>query len=188
MDNMDSQNHNGRPTRRVILPSGKEIDVVVFDDVSSQSDEQTPSNESPTWADVLITLAAALIAFFVPPAAETACELEEPMHEVQDDTPATGLHICPECRLDGVVPIWWSEVSDTHWEMLLRCPHCEWSHQGVFDNQIVDPFDEELDRGTEALNEDLQRLDFANFKEEAFTRFLPALEAGATDWEQMLEQ
>ena len=34
---------------------------------------------------------------------------------------------------------------------MLRCPNCEWTGIGVFEQDIVERFDEELDRGTEAL-------------------------------------
>jgi hypothetical protein len=72
----------------------------------------------------------------------------------------------------------WEEVSPTHWEVALRCPSCQWSHVGVFDQNTVDQFDDELDRGTEALVRDLKRLTRANMEEEA-ERFAEALAADA---------
>ena len=41
-----------------------------------------------------------------------------------------------------VYPVEWAEVSPTHWEVLLRCPNCEWNDVGVFDQATVDRFDE----------------------------------------------
>ena len=88
------------------------------------------------------------------------------------------LHVCPECDRDLVYPVDWEEASMTHWEVVLRCPNCEWTEVGQFDQTTVDRFDEELDLGTEALVRDLRRLVQANMEEEA-DRFAAALEANA---------
>ena len=125
--------------RRVVLPSGRSIEVVYFDAVG-----ETPA-------------AAPDIAF------ETATQ---------------GLHVCPECSKDMVYPVDWDEVSPTHWEVSLRCPGCEWTYVGVYDQVTVDQFDDELDRGTEALVRDLKRLTRANMEEEA-ELFAEALAADA---------
>ena len=61
---------------------------------------------------------------------------------------------------------------------LLRCPNCEWETAGVYDQDTVDRFDEELDRGTEPLVRDLKRLTRANMEEE-IERFGNALESDA---------
>jgi hypothetical protein len=84
------------------------------------------------------------------------------------------LHECPCCDRDLVYPVEWEEVSPTHWEVLLRCPNCEWTEVGVYDQRTVDRFDEELDHGTEALMRDLKRLTKANMEEE-IERFTLAL-------------
>ena len=52
------------------------------------------------------------------------------------------------------------------WEVTLRCPNCEWDHTDVFDQDTVERFDEELDRGTDTLVDDLKRLIPANMEEE----------------------
>ena len=65
--------------------------------------------------------------------------------------PADDLHLCPECDGRLVYPVEWEEAVATHWEVELRCPNCEWLTVGVFDQDTVDRFDEELDHGTEAL-------------------------------------
>jgi hypothetical protein len=59
----------------------------------------------------------------------------------------------------------------------LRCPNCEWTGTGVFEQEVVERFDEQLDRGTEALVRDLKRLVQANM-EEQIDRFVDALQAG----------
>jgi hypothetical protein len=84
------------------------------------------------------------------------------------------LHQCPDCDAKLVYPVDWSEASQTHWEVTLRCPNCEWYETGIFDQETVERFDEELDRGTDALVEDLKRLIYANM-EEQIDRFCEAL-------------
>ena len=94
-------------------------------------------------------------------------------------TPALDdLHVCPECDRDLVYPVDWEEASATHWEVELRCPNCEWSEVGTYDQATVDRFDEQLDSGTEALVKDLRRLVQANMEAEA-DRFAAALNANA---------
>jgi hypothetical protein len=129
---------NSHYVRRVVLPSGRAIEVVYFD--TSATPPQTPPSV-PT------------------PAEETV-----------------DLHICPECDKDLVYPVEWEEASATHWEVALRCPNCEWSTVGVYDQDTVDAFDEELDRGTDVLVRDLKRLTRANMEEE-IERFGRALES-----------
>jgi hypothetical protein len=121
--------HNGQYVRRVVLPSGRAIEVVYF---------------------------------------ETAAPATLPGALVED------LHVCPECDRDLVHPVEWEEASATHWQVLLRCPNCEWNELGVFDQQTVDRFDGQLDRGTEALVRDLKRLTRANMEDEV-ERFTSAL-------------
>jgi hypothetical protein len=84
------------------------------------------------------------------------------------------LHVCLECTSDLVYPVDWSEASQTHWEVTLRCPNCEWLETDVFDQDTVERFDEELDRGTDQLVDDLKRLIYANM-EEQIERFCEAL-------------
>ena len=118
--------------RRVMLPSGRAIDVVYF----------------------------------------------EPLADHAAAAPARDLHQCPRCDRDLVYPVVWEEVSPTHWEVLLRCPNCEWSEVGTFDQPTVDRFDEQLDAGTEILTDDLKRLQQANMAEQ-LEQFVRALEADA---------
>jgi hypothetical protein len=126
---MSLPNHNGQYVRRVVLPSGRAIEVVYY---------ETTALPSPA----------------LPPL---------------DD-----LHVCPECDRELVYPVEWEEASATHWEVMLRCPNCEWAEVGTFDQATVDRFDEQLDNGTEALIRDLKRLTRANMEEE-IDRFTAAL-------------
>jgi hypothetical protein len=96
--------------------------------------------------------------------------------EVETTASMQLLHMCPDCDADLVYPTEWSEVDRARWEVALRCPNCEWSHIGVFDQDTVERFDEELDRGTDNLVDDLKRLIRANM-EEQIDRFAQALDA-----------
>ncbi|HYF25083.1 MAG TPA: hypothetical protein VD931_05030 [Baekduia sp.] len=121
--------------RRVVLPSGKTIEVVYFD--------ERPAATAPT---------------------------SEPRPEPRE------LHICRSCESDLVHPTEWEEAGPLHWEVTLRCPNCEWVWTGIYEQEHVERFDEELDRGTEALVRDLRRLSQANMEDE-IDRFVHALTA-----------
>ena len=131
---MSQEADNRHYVRRVVLPSGKTIEVVYFD-------------EAPALDTVSPELA-----------------------EVAED-----LHLCAACNSDLVYPVEWDEAGATHWEVTLRCPNCEWNGTGVFSQDAVERFDEELDRGTEALVRDLKRLMTANMEDE-IERFVRALD------------
>jgi len=135
---MSPEPHNSHYVRRVQLPSGREIEVVYFDNQLSQAGPTEPVKR--------------------PPVRE--------------------LHVCPDCEQGLVYPVEWEEASATHWEVALRCPNCEWQDVGVFSQDVVDRFDDELDRGTETLLRDLQRLTQANMEDE-IERFGHALDADA---------
>ena len=139
---MSPQPDHRHYVRRVVLPSGKTIEVVYFEDQ---------------------TTAAAM------PPREAA--------RVSTTPDTTDLHVCGSCDAQLVYPVEWEEAGQVHWEVTLRCPNCEWTGTGVFEQDIVERFDEELDRGTEALVRDLKRLAHANMEDE-IERFTAALEAG----------
>jgi hypothetical protein len=92
-------------------------------------------------------------------------------------TPADGLHVCPSCTSHLVFPTDWAPADRTSWSVQLRCPDCEWHGGGVYAQEIVDRFDEELDSGTEQLLGDLTLLTRANMEEQV-ERFVTALNAG----------
>ena len=134
---MSEHSNNGQHVRRVVLPSGRSIEVVYFESLARDT-APAPRPEETKRA----------------------------------------LHVCPDCHRDLVYPVEWEESSETHWEVLLRCPNCEWHEVGTFDQGTVDRFDEELDLGTEILIRDLKRLEQANMEDE-IERFVRALGAGA---------
>jgi hypothetical protein len=88
-----------------------------------------------------------------------------------------GMHVCPSCSSALVQPVNWFEQGEGNWHVDLRCPECESWGRGSFPQAEVDRFDEELDRGGEALIEDLRALTRSNMEDEA-DRFAAAL---ATD-------
>jgi hypothetical protein len=139
---MDGHEHQEHHVKRIVLPSGKTIEVVYFSDAE-----------------------AAAPAGLETPAQHTA-------------EPAGGLHVCPTCDSRFVHPTEWSEAGKERWRVALRCPNCEWEGSGVFSQELVDWFDEQLDHGTDALVRDLKRLTRANMEDE-IDRFCAALRAGA---------
>jgi len=139
---MNPESNNSHYVRRVVLPSGKTIEVVYFED-------QDPVAERP----------------------------ERPAPPAPSSQPAADLHLCGTCDSSLVYPTDWDEAGLTHWEVTLRCPNCEWTGCGVYEQGTVERFDEELDRGTEALVRDLKRLMHVNMQEE-IDRFVSALDSG----------
>ena len=91
---------------------------------------------------------------------------------------AQPLHICPQCDARLVYPTEWEEAEDERWHVWLRCPNCAWEDEGLFTQETVDAFDEELDRGIDVLVEDYRALVSANMADEV-ERFVQALEADA---------
>jgi hypothetical protein len=87
------------------------------------------------------------------------------------------LHICRDCGSTLVAPVAWEQAGPHQWAVTIQCPNCEWWDADVFDEETVERFDEELDRGTEALVRDLKNLMQANMEDE-IERFVSALEAG----------
>jgi hypothetical protein len=130
---MPASPDNRHYVRKVVLPSGRSIEVVYFE----------PEPPLPTRSQ-----------------------------------PARELHVCPDCDGDLVYPVEWAEADPVHWEVSLRCPNCEWHGVDMYAQDVVDRFDEELDRGTETLVRDLKQLTRANMEDE-IERFVQALDAGA---------
>jgi hypothetical protein len=88
------------------------------------------------------------------------------------------LHVCLECSSDLVYPAEWEKSGPGNWSVLLHCPNCDVHRKGVFSDDAVEAFDEELDRGADTLNRDYKRLMRANMAAE-IERFVGALNADA---------
>jgi hypothetical protein len=149
MREMESHGEQTHFVKRVVLPSGKTIEVVYF----KERDLPQPATEPPV-EDI-----PALPAD--PPA--------EPHQE---------LHICVECSSELVYPVQWEESGPVNWSVLLHCPNCDVYREGIFTQDTVETFDEELDRGADALARDYKRLMRANMAEE-IDRFVGALASDA---------
>ena len=104
-------------------------------------------------------------------------EAKELMDFQRKKQPANGMHCCPNCGSNLAQPVNWHDRGDGYWSVALRCPECEWWGRGSYSQPEVDLYDEELDRGSQELIEDLRALIRANMSEEA-DRFATAL---ATD-------
>src|SRR5919106_2474738 len=141
MEGHEEQTHY---VKRVVLPSGKTIEVVYFKEpASATANEAAPAEK--TW-----------------PAAE----------------PDQDLHLCIDCDSQLVYPVEWEEAGPENWSVLLHCPNCDVFREGVFTQDTVERFDEQLDRGAEQLARDYRRLMRANMAEE-IERFASALQADA---------
>lgn len=120
-----SEERDSHYVKRVVLPSGKTIEVVYFRDAAEQDSSFRTIAE-----------------------------------------PDQALHVCAECSSELVYPHAWDEASEDTWKVELRCPECEHRREGLFAQETVEAFDEELDRGTDTLTADYRRLCRANMTEE----------------------
>jgi hypothetical protein len=83
-----------------------------------------------------------------------------------DRTLVADLHVCPECGSGLVHPIDWATAGEGHWRVVLRCPECEWSSVGFYEQAVLDRFDQILDAGADSLRTDLRKLERMNMEEE----------------------
>jgi hypothetical protein len=134
---MESHNEQTHYVKRVVLPSGKTIEVVYF----KETGEPHRLSEAPVGAVGHTT--------------------EDPPAEPHHD-----LHVCIECSSELVYPVQWEESGTENWNVLLHCPNCDVYRDGIFSQDTVESFDEELDRGADALARDYKRLMRANMADE----------------------
>ena len=74
-------------------------------------------------------------------------------------TPGSGLHQCALCRTEAVVPVWWEDVDEHRWHMLLRCGECGTFRDVIVPNDVARAYERDLDRGTAEIGAALARLD-----------------------------
>ena len=141
MGEMETGGDQTHYVKRVVLPSGKTIEVVYFKETDLRLDEARAVEHAPA----------------------------EPHQE---------LHVCMECFSELVYPVHWDEAGPENWNVLLHCPNCDVYREGIFAQDTVEAFDEELDRGGDALARDYKRLMRANMADE-IERFAGALHADA---------
>jgi hypothetical protein len=104
MREMESHGEQTHFVKRVVLPSGKTIEVVYFQEL-----EETPPSSPPA-----------------------------ERHQ--------SLHVCVDCGSHLVYPVEWEESGPENWSVLLHCPNCDLYRDGVFAQETVEWFDEELGR------------------------------------------
>jgi hypothetical protein len=92
-------------------------------------------------------------------------------------TKQADLHICPECASDLVYPVGWEERRGDSWEIVLRCPNCEWWHTDEYHDDQVERFDDALNDGTEELLANLRTFARANMEEDV-ERLVEAIHSG----------
>lgn len=85
------------------------------------------------------------------------------------------LHVCEDCASELVYPTDWAPADRQGWAVHLRCPECEWRGHGVYAQDVVDRFDAVLDDGSQAILDDLTKLQHSNMEED-IDRFVDALE------------
>jgi len=73
--------------------------------------------------------------------------------------PGSGLHQCRFCHHDFVVPVWWEEVDDEHWHMLLRCAQCETYRDVTVGDDVAQAYEQDLQRGRSEIAASLKRSD-----------------------------
>jgi hypothetical protein len=154
MESHDEQIHY---VKRVVLPSGKTIEVVYFRETDELASTQASVEEAAT----------------SPAGGAGPKPIEHPPAE-----PHQELHVCIECTSKLVYPVQWEESGPDNWSVLLHCPNCDVYREGIFAQETVECFDEELDRGADLLARDYKRLMRANMAEE-IERFAGALRSGA---------
>ena len=130
MREMESHGEQTHFVKRVVLPSGKTIEVVYF----KETDLPQPAVE--------------------PALEDTSAVPKDPPAEPHQD-----LHVCLECSSELVYPVQWEESGPENWGVLLHCPNCDIYREGTFTQETVESFDEELDRGADALAQRLQAPD-----------------------------
>lgn len=161
---MESHGEQTHFVKRVVLPSGKTIEVVYFKESDASRAEQVREETArAVHEDPALDM----------PLEEAPEELVIPAAE-----PHQELHVCVECSSELVYPLHWEESGPENWCVLLHCPNCDIYREGVFTQDTVECFDEELDRGADALARDYKRLMRANMADE-IERFVGALSSDA---------
>ena len=156
---MESEHPRDQIVRRIVLPSGKTIEVLRLADQQPTGDEPGTTLEPSPGSPVPHT---------------------EPPEDFADAAilSVADPHLCPACSSSLVYPVAWDAAGTERWSVELRCPNCERTERALLDLDVAESFDEELERGAETLMSDLARLTEANMREHV-ERFAAALRADA---------
>jgi hypothetical protein len=76
-------------------------------------------------------------------------------------TPASGsgLHQCRICHDDYVAPVWWEELGDERWHMLLRCGQCDTYRDVVVSADVAKAYERALQRDAAEIAASLERIE-----------------------------
>jgi hypothetical protein len=94
--------------------------------------------------------------------------------------PGSGLHQCPLCHDDSVVPVRAEALDMARWEMRLRCGECGTYRDVVVSDDVAKRYDLDLARGMAEIAAALRREDRDRMAAEAQI-FIAALEHDLID-------
>ena len=154
---MESDHPRDQIVKRIVLPSGKTIEVLRLAEQGGREKPGTTLEPEPGPMSSVLGENEAACAGAV-------------------STPHP--HLCPACDSELVYPVAWTAAGADRWSVELRCPNCERTDSALLDLDVAESFDEELERGAETLMSDLARLTEANMREHV-ERFASALHADA---------
>jgi hypothetical protein len=94
--------------------------------------------------------------------------------------PGSGLHQCPLCHDDSVVPVIAEPLDPAQWELRLRCGQCETFRDVIVSDDVAKRYDLDLARGMSEIAAALRREDHDRMVAEAQV-FIAALERDLID-------
>ena len=71
--------------------------------------------------------------------------------------PGSGLHQCPLCHADFVVPLSWQELDDGRLHLLLRCGECGTRHDLVVASDVANRYERDHRRAVGEMAADASR-------------------------------
>ena len=105
------------------------------------------------------------------PVTSADVDLNAATHEIE-----LPLNCCPNCVSDLVFPLTWQDRDDGTWTIERRCPNCEWSEVGSFDQNAVEAYDDILESATEVLLMELRTWSYSNMNDDV-ERLISAINA-----------
>ena len=102
------------------------------------------------------------------------------MFKRRQPPPGSGLHQCPVCHDDSVVPVIVEPLDLGQWELRLRCGQCETFRDVIVSDDVAKRYDLDLARGMSEIAAALRREDRDRMAAEARV-FIVALERDLID-------
>jgi hypothetical protein len=94
--------------------------------------------------------------------------------------PGSGLHQCPLCHDDSVVPVITEPLEEGRWDLRLRCGQCETFRDVIVSDDVAKRYDLDLARGMGVIAAALRREDHDRMVAETQV-FIVALERDLID-------